>query len=330
LHGSHDACFAASLLRRFGDGERVSRRLRLDLSFSPLCERGDGDGERAVEDAYALEARAERDEIRRDRHRELKRELRMEAMSEEKKAAKSFAARDRERDVSEKIALGQAVQQSKDALFDQRLFNQTQGMDSGFKEEESYDLYDKPLFNQQKANYIYRAKGDGAELLGGDEEEANQRVQKIIEKSTSKFVADKGFKGTEKGGPNASARQKPVEFTKDADPYALDELLSSAKGSSSSSSSSGDSSRKRTLDGIGKQGYMSASAGSAAGSSSSDYKSKGFDPHASRMEFEESSDTFSSSSSSSSSSRRDSGSRGSSGSSRGSDDDRGGKRRRLD
>jgi hypothetical protein len=30
--------------------------------------------------------------------------------------------------------------------FDQRLFNQTAGMDSGFGAEDGYSLYDKPLF----------------------------------------------------------------------------------------------------------------------------------------------------------------------------------------
>lgn len=54
--------------------------------------------------------------------------------------------RDRDRDVSEKIALGLAQPTGQDMQFDQRLFNQTAGMDSGFGAEDGYSLYDKPLF----------------------------------------------------------------------------------------------------------------------------------------------------------------------------------------
>ncbi len=50
--------------------------------------------------------------------------------------------RDEDRDISEKIALGQtgAAAQNEDNLLDQRLFNQTQGMDSGFAAEDDYTV----------------------------------------------------------------------------------------------------------------------------------------------------------------------------------------------
>jgi len=41
---------------------------------------------------------------------------------------KTKTERDNDRDVSEKIALGQAQPTSKEAMFDQRLFNQTAGL----------------------------------------------------------------------------------------------------------------------------------------------------------------------------------------------------------
>jgi hypothetical protein len=44
-----------------------------------------------------------------------------------------------ERDISEKIALGLAQPTvSKDSMFDQRLFNQSSGLGSGFGGEDSY------------------------------------------------------------------------------------------------------------------------------------------------------------------------------------------------
>ncbi len=60
-----------------------------------------------------------------------------------------------DRDISEKIALGQAQPTSKDTMIDSRLYNQTTGLESGFKGEDDYDLYDKPLFADRTAASIY-------------------------------------------------------------------------------------------------------------------------------------------------------------------------------
>ena len=69
---------------------------------------------------------------------------------------KSKTERDNERDVSERIALGQAQPTSREAMFDQRLFNQTAGLGSGFGDDEDYNLYDKPLFTDRAAASIYK------------------------------------------------------------------------------------------------------------------------------------------------------------------------------
>lgn len=46
-------------------------------------------------------------------------------------------------------------------MFDQRLFNQASGLDSGFGEEDDYNLYDKPLFADRTAASIYKnVKGE--------------------------------------------------------------------------------------------------------------------------------------------------------------------------
>lgn len=59
----------------------------------------------------------------------------------------------------------------------------------------AYDTYDKPLFRGSSANAIYRPKAVDTDTYGGDE------VKSLIEKSTTKFTADRGFKGAEKGAP---------------------------------------------------------------------------------------------------------------------------------
>ncbi len=53
--------------------------------------------------------------------------------------------RERERDISEQIALGLPAKTitGGETQFDSRLFNQSKGMDSGFADEDSYNVYDK-------------------------------------------------------------------------------------------------------------------------------------------------------------------------------------------
>jgi SNW domain-containing protein 1 len=87
------------------------------------------------------EGREAREALRRDRQRDLKRELRMEAKKQEK--GTSVAYREQERDVSERIALGQAAPVNKESMFDARLFNQDAGLSSGFGADDSYDVYSK-------------------------------------------------------------------------------------------------------------------------------------------------------------------------------------------
>jgi len=73
------------------------------------------------------EAKKERDTFRYINRREQERERRLDVARNKK----SKSARDAERDISEKIALGQAQPtMAKESMYDQRLFNQTSGLDS--------------------------------------------------------------------------------------------------------------------------------------------------------------------------------------------------------
>lgn len=217
-----------------------------------------------------------REELRRDRKRDIQRDMRMESMKDRNKASKR-SVRDQDRDVSEKIALGQKVGANKDTMFDQRLFNQTEGVGSGFnRDESSYDVYSKPLFKATSQQYMYRGpKGDEEDV---SEEQANDNVKKILEKTSSKFAPDRGFKGAEASG---QSRSKPVAFEKQdsADPFGLGELLTEAKGG------------KRNLDGLGRSGGMAARAGGTSGNAD-DYR--GHNAHSKAPQFEESRDSRSS------------------------------------
>ncbi|KAI8146604.1 SKIP/SNW domain-containing protein [Fennellomyces sp. T-0311] len=172
----------------------------------------------------------ERDRLRRERQKQRERELRMSRMGTEAKA--KHLAREQGRDISEKIALGLAKpSMSKDSMFDARLFNQSEGIGSGFKDDESYSLYDKPLFNQTSSS-IYRFRGNQDSDILGDSEAAD--LENSIKQD--KFGMNrKGFSGAEGDGAGSSG---PVEFEKETmtarsapkeDVFGLDTFLNKAK-----------------------------------------------------------------------------------------------------
>ncbi|RLN90678.1 hypothetical protein BBJ28_00027088, partial [Nothophytophthora sp. Chile5] len=181
-----------------------SRRRR---SSSAHSDRGRGRHEEEEEEEDDAEGRRERDRIRRDRKKEREREMRMEKLGK-----KGKMARDEDRDVSEKIALGQLQGAGKaggsDAMFDSRLFNQSQGLSSGFGQEDDYSVYSKPLVDRGKAS-VYRPKGeDGAYA------DADRDYEELKGGHAKRFKVDKQFRGTEavaqKGG-----RDGPVQFSYD-------------------------------------------------------------------------------------------------------------------
>uniref|UniRef100_A0A0D6QT85 SKI-interacting protein SKIP SNW domain-containing protein n=1 Tax=Araucaria cunninghamii TaxID=56994 RepID=A0A0D6QT85_ARACU len=194
------------------------------------------------------EERLKREALREERRKERERERRLEA-KEGHVGKKSKVTRDRDRDVSEKIALGMANTGTGtgEVIYDQRLFNQEKGMESGFAADDQYNIYDKGLFTAQNTlSTLYRPKKDAdSEMYGG----ADEQLDKVLK--TDRFRADKGFAGaTERGGP----RDRPVEFEKDAeeaDPFGLDQFLTEVKKG------------KKAMDKIGGGGTMKASAGSA-------------------------------------------------------------------
>lgn len=103
----------------------------------------------------------QRERLRMERKRQHERELRME---NNKRPATKL---EEERDVSEKIALGQHTGTGGGGV-DGRLYNQEGGMDSGFGADDEYNAYSKPLFNNA-ATSIYKpttSAGDSGKARG--------------------------------------------------------------------------------------------------------------------------------------------------------------------
>ncbi|GJN75466.1 mRNA splicing protein [Purpureocillium lilacinum] len=210
-----------------GRGRRDSRTSRdsRDSRDSRSRSRSYSSDSESGSDSEDAEVR-EREKARREKRRDEERKLRQTRMGAERRV--QVMAREQNRDISEKVALGLAKPtQSKETMYDSRLFNQSSGFDSGFNEDNHYD---KPLFAAQDAiSSIYRPRAN----MEDDDPEAGDKEMAKIQK-TSRFGEALG-KGTFKGASEVEAREGPVQFEKDkTDPFNVDKFLSEVDQSSSS------------------------------------------------------------------------------------------------
>uniref|UniRef100_A0A8C3P0D6 SNW domain-containing protein 1 n=1 Tax=Cyanoderma ruficeps TaxID=181631 RepID=A0A8C3P0D6_9PASS len=161
----------------------------------------------------------ERDEIRHDRRKERQHDRNLSRAAPDKR---SKLQRNENRDISEVIALGVPnPRPSNEIQYDQRLFNQSKGMDSGFHggEDEIYNVYDQPWRSgKDMAQNIYRPSKNVDKDMYGDDLEA--RIK------TNRFVPDKEFSNSDRN-TRGRGRDGPVQF--EEDPFGLDKFLEEAK-----------------------------------------------------------------------------------------------------
>lgn len=147
------------------------------------------------------QARLARDAMRSEMRRDIVDDARRERMGSKAKATAAPVRPSHssgERDISERIALGQTVPQAQgEALFDSRLFNQTQGLDHGFVNDEDYNLYDRPLLQTGREEALFKGVG--------------QREGEVFQEEFS-IDRFKDNRGSRQGARSASG---PVEFEKD-------------------------------------------------------------------------------------------------------------------
>lgn len=183
------------------------------------------------EQGLLRERERERERIREERRRDRKRERNLLAKDVAMGKKNSKIVRDRDRDVSEKVALGMASidggGRAGEVTYDARLFNQKKGMDSGFATDgDQYNVYDKGLFTAQPTlSTLYRPKKDvDAEIYGAKVDEQLEKIRK-----TDRFKPDKAFAGTSE---RSGTRDGPVKFEKEAeeaDPFGLDRFMTKVK-----------------------------------------------------------------------------------------------------
>ena len=124
----------------------------------------------------------EREQLRQERHKERQRDRNINRAAPDKR---NRLQRERERDISEQIALGMPAKNignQGDAMFDQRLFNTSKGIGSGYGDDEGYNVYDKPWRNADSiGNHIYRpSKNLDKEIYGDDLEQIKKKYVLII------------------------------------------------------------------------------------------------------------------------------------------------------
>ena len=130
---------------------------------------------------------------------------------------RSRLERERDRDVSEKVALGLLKGSAKltgEAQFDKRLFNQSSGMDQGFGADDDYNVYSKPLLDREDAAAIYRPR------KADDGPSADDQYAALTRPPNSPRLRRR-FCGHRRRG--IKPRDGPVQFEADApsDPFGL-------------------------------------------------------------------------------------------------------------
>lgn len=229
---------------------------------SESSEEEEDEGKREDETREERRARLSREEIREDRRRERERERRLES-KDAHGYKRSKVTRDRDRDISERVALGMAkVAGGGEAMYDQRLFNQDVGGTGAGGvggNDEAYNIYDKPLFTDRSELFKATA-GEGRSKRDVDEADLPGGGGGDVD--TKRFKPDKGFAGAEYGsGGGGGGEGGAVVFEQDpageaADPFGLGTFLSDVKGGKK---------KGGALDGIGKRGGMAAAGGGGGG-----------------------------------------------------------------
>jgi len=184
--------------KKVRDEETREQQLR-ELALQARQQRAELSSRAAGDDESVREAeeRRQRMEVLNERKREIERDQRLELAGKKQKRG-----RDEDRDISERVALGQVAQPtSHEAMYDSRLFNQSAGLDSGYHggSDEKCAVFDKPLFADRSQAGIYRF----------DRERLEQSESRMGHLGTKAFSGAHG-ETTREGRRNA-----PVEFDRE-------------------------------------------------------------------------------------------------------------------
>lgn len=230
-HAREEVKQRAIMQQRLAEKEKLQKEEHLrNLAKQAREERANVSRRRSQSDSETdseEEAVRKRQADRKERREDWQRELRQSKMGNERKI--QMMAREQNRDISEKVALGLAKPtQSGESMYDSRLFNQSSGFNAGINEDNHYD---KPLFAAQDAiSSIYRPSVNQDD---DDGEEAGQTYDRINKSSKFEVLgkAKEGFKGADL----QETREGPVQFEKDSDdPFNINQMIDEVRGEKAS------------------------------------------------------------------------------------------------
>ena len=228
-HAREEVKQRAIMQQRLAEKEKLQKEEHLrNLAKQAREERANAGRRRSYSDSESDSEQEEirkRQEARKERREDFQRELRQAKMGTERKI--QMLAREQNRDISEKVALGLAKPtQGGESMYDARLFNQSSGFNAGINEDNHYD---KPLFAAQDAiSSIYRPT-----IQQDDGEDEGQTYDRITKSSKFEVLgkAGKGFKGADL----QEQRDGPVQFEKDTDdPFNINAMINEVKGEAKS------------------------------------------------------------------------------------------------
>lgn len=188
---------------------------------------GHGRGDDSDEEGIDREEVEERRRIIDERHRERVRNANIKASNPERRTKLD---RQRERDISEQIALGMAKPSAQsEEIHDQRLYNQSQGLGSGFGEDDDYAVYDKAWKSQASFSTNYRPS------------------ESVVQEAHQKDDDDETEPSTSKVSQGASDPLAPIQFEKDdvEDMFNVESFLKQAKYNARKSNQQSTQSSKR-------------------------------------------------------------------------------------
>lgn len=191
---------------------KIAQKARLErVAVQQGLSHSRGDHSDKGEDSDDEEFR-ERARIRDERHRERVRNVNIKASNPNRRT--NFD-RERERDISEQIAIGVARPDTHDTdVHDQRLYNHTEGLGHGFADDDEEDVYDRAWKSAKSFS------------------NNNYRPSESVLKDSIDHEAEKASKETVRVAPGPNVDElAPIQFDKDdvEDIFNVESFLRNAK-----------------------------------------------------------------------------------------------------
>lgn len=253
-HSKEEVEARAQIEKKIQEHEQMQKEIRLQEL-----------AERAREERMELDKLMRKDSqvyqremIRRERGHEIERELisKRTEHAQRESAKRELKRKDEKafegRDISERMVLGEyqsnrnrsRLEDGGEDLFDTRVFDRNDGISSGFHDEESYALYDKPLFGKSSAHVIYRPTlrneiYNPSDVNSIEQDESDNRKSKYDQRLSAvkeslrdgaiQFIDEKGEGMIDKFSRSMVENDVRQDEDEERDPFGVEQFMNRAK-----------------------------------------------------------------------------------------------------